>query len=129
MAAGQNAILAFQDAGNEIIQRQTRITALPKTVGFPVREVWALQPRFEIIQGGRPFRLIGHPRFRAAYDFLVLRAMTGEADPALADWWTRFQTASEAEQKSMIRSGGHSAPRNRTRRRPRKKPTQHAPGA
>ena len=130
VASGQNAILAFQDAGNEIIQRQARIMALPKTVGFPVREVWSLQPRFETIQGGRPFRLLTHPRFRAAYDFLVLRAITGEADPALADWWTRFQTASESEQKSMIRSGSHSAPRNRTRRRrPRKKPTQHAPGA
>ena len=104
--------------------------ALPKTVGFPVREVWSLQPRFEMIQEGRAFRLLTHPRFRAAYDFLVLRATTGEADPALADWWTRFQTASESEQKSMIRSGAHSAPRNRTRRRrPRKKPTQHAPGA
>ena len=130
VASGQNAILAFQDAGNEIIQRQARIMALPKTVGFPVREVWSLQPRFEMIQEGRAFRLLTHPRFRAAYDFLVLRATTGEADPALADWWTRFQTASESEQKSMIRSGAHSAPRNRTRRRrPRKKPTQHAPGA
>ncbi|MFM8445539.1 MAG: polynucleotide adenylyltransferase PcnB [Methylococcus sp.] len=130
VASGQNAILAFQEAGNEIIQRQACIMALPKTVGFPVREVWSLQPRFEMIQGGRAFRLLGHPRFRAAYDFLVLRATTGEADPALADWWTHFQTASESEQKSMIRSGSHSAPRNRTRRRrPRKKPTQHAPGA
>ena len=89
-----------------------------------------MQPRFEMTQGGRAFRLLTHPKFRAAYDFLLLRAETGEADPALADWWTRFQSADEAEQKSMIRTGGgnrHSS-RNRTRkRRTRRKPNNNAP--
>jgi poly(A) polymerase len=87
-----------------------------------------MQPRFEMTQGGRPFRLLGHPRFRAAYDFLLLRAETGEADPALAEWWTRFQSANEAEQKSMVRGGQRSSTRTRTRkRRPRKKAPGHAP--
>jgi poly(A) polymerase len=76
-----------------------------------------LQPRFERIQGGRPFRLLTHPRFRAAYDFLVLRAETGEAEPSLAEWWTRFQNASEAEQKSMTRTGKRQSGRSRTRKR------------
>jgi len=104
--SGQNAILAYQDAGDEVIRRQLKWVAIPKSIALPAREVWALQPRFEMPQGGRAFRLLTHPKFRAAYDFLLLRAETGEADPSLADWWTRFQSADEAEQKSMIRSGG-----------------------
>ncbi len=122
IGGGQNAILAYQDAGNEVLQRQIRLIALPKSIGLPVRDVWALQPRFEQTEGGRPFRLLTHPKFRAAYDFLLLRAETGEADPALADWWTRFQSASEAEQRAMVRSGNRASTRNRSRRRrPRRK--------
>jgi poly(A) polymerase len=120
-AAGENAILAYQEASGEVISRQVRHTALPRSVGLPVRELWSLQPRLESTQGGRAFRLLSHPRFRAAYDFLVLRAETGEAEPALADWWTRFQSASEAEQKAMTRtghrtSGGRPKPRKRRNR-------------
>lgn len=124
IAGGMNSLLAYQEAGNEVITRQIRLMALPKSVSLPMREVWSLQPRFELTQGGRPFRLLGHPRFRAAYDFLVLRAETSEASPALADWWTRFQTATEAEQKTMVRSGSRVSSRSRTRkRRPRNKAT------
>lgn len=116
LGSGMSSLQAYQEAGNEIITRQLRHTALPRSIGLPMREVWSLQPRFEMTQGGRAFRLLGHPRFRAAYDFLVLRSETGEADPALADWWTRFQTATEAEQKSMIRTGSRAG-RTRTRKR------------
>lgn len=128
--SGQNAILAYQDAGDEVIRRQLKWIAIPKSIALPAREVWALQPRFEMTQGGRAFRLLTHPKFRAAYDFLLLRAETGEADPALADWWTRFQSADEAEQKSMIRtgSGNRHSSRNRTRkRRTRRKPNSNVP--
>lgn len=119
---GEDAILAFQEAAAEVIARQIRHTAFPRSVGQPMREVWMLQPRFERIKGIRPFRLLTHPRFRAAYDFLVLRAETGEADPALAEWWTTFQSASEAEQKAMTRDGSRrrsGRSRSRGRRRPR----------
>jgi poly(A) polymerase len=126
---GHNSILAFQDAGDEVIRRELKWVAIPKSIAMPAREVWALQPRFEMTQGARPFRLLTHPKFRAAYDFLVLRAETGEADPALAEWWTRFQEADEAGQKSMIRTqGNRNSSRNRTRkRRVRRKPSGNAP--
>jgi poly(A) polymerase len=117
---GQNEIIAFQEAASETISRQVHHTAIPKTVGIPMREIWSLQARFEKTQGVRPFRLLAHPRFRAAYDFLLLRAETGETEVELAEWWTRFQSASEAEQKAMTRSGlrpgGKSRPRRRRRR-------------
>ena len=120
--SGENGIIAFQIAASDVIGRQMRQTALPKSIALPMREVWSLQPRFDAIQGGRPYRLVSHPRFRAAYDFLLLRAQTGEADPQLAEWWTRFQAADEVEQKSMTSSGRRQPSRNRTRkRRPRSK--------
>lgn len=127
IAAGANELLSYQEAAGEILGRQVRHTAIPRVVGIPVRELWALQPRFTSTQGARPFRLLGHPRFRAAYDFLLLRAETGEAEPELAEWWTRFQAASETEQKSMTRTGKRPAGRSRPRkRRPRSKAARDA---
>ncbi|HYN78220.1 MAG TPA: polynucleotide adenylyltransferase PcnB, partial [Lamprocystis sp. (in: g-proteobacteria)] len=58
--------------------------------------------------------LVSHPRFRAAYDFLVLRAQSGEADPELADWWTQFQEADAGQRSTMLEG---SAKRKRPRRR------------
>ncbi|SMF93281.1 poly(A) polymerase [Methylomagnum ishizawai] len=117
IAGGQNPLLAYQDAAGEVIARQVQRIAIPRTLTLPIRELWSLQPRLENTTG-RAFRMLGHPRFRAAYDFLVLRAATGEADPDLADWWTRFQTASEAEQKAMTRTGRRQAS---ARSKPRKR--------
>lgn len=119
---GKDDIFAFQEVAGEVIARQVRHTAFPRSVGQPMREVWMLQPRFERIKGARPFRLLSHPRFRAAYDFLMLRAETGEADPELAHWWTSFQSADEATQKAMTRDGTRrrsSRSRSRGRRGPR----------
>ena len=120
--AGENEIFAYQEASAEVLNRQARSVAIPRAISLTMREVWMLQPRLERIQGSRPIKLLGHPRYRAAFDFLVLRAETGEADPELADWWAYFQTASEAEQKAMTREGGPPpAPgRSRRRRGPRK---------
>ncbi|MGY6215480.1 polynucleotide adenylyltransferase PcnB [Methylolobus aquaticus] len=120
---GANDIVAYQEAGADIVTKQIHQIAIPRSVSQPMRDIWALQPRFARLQGGRPFRLLTHPRFRAAYDFLVLRAESGEAEAALADWWTRFQDADEPEKKAMLREAdrgnGRSKPRRR-RHRPRK---------
>jgi poly(A) polymerase len=66
-----------------------------------MRDVWGLQPKFNARVGSKPSRLITHPRFRAGYDFLLLRAETGGADPELAEWWAKYQNASETEQRKM----------------------------
>lgn len=119
--SGEHETLAFQDAASEVLTRQVRSVAIPRAISLNMREVWTLQSRLEHTRGGRPFKLLEHPRFRAAYDFLLLRAETGEADANLADWWARFQTAPEAEQKAMTREGG--APRtSRKNGRRRRKP-------
>ena len=105
--------------------KQIKITALPRHVTQSMRDVWFLQNKFTRTVGSRPFRLLEQPKFRAAYDFLQLRAETGGADPTLVDWWTRFQSADEEQQQKMTTPGknGPSKPRSKSRRyRPRSKP-------
>ncbi|MGF1528938.1 MAG: polynucleotide adenylyltransferase PcnB [Candidatus Competibacterales bacterium] len=82
---------AGQGAAEAIIQEQIRATALPRRFSQPMREIWSLQPRFAMQSGKRPQRLMGHPRFRAALDFLLLRAEAGESEDLaeLVDWWQR----------------------------------------
>jgi poly(A) polymerase len=120
---GTNEIIAYQEASGEVVDRQMHQTAFPRSVGQPMREIWGLQPRFDRLTGNRPQRLVTHPRFRAAYDFLLLRAESGEADPALALWWTRFQGVDEDERKAMLREaerGTGATKRKRRRSRHRK---------
>jgi poly(A) polymerase len=101
MKAGEAEYVAYQEAASEVIARQVKSTALPRHISLAMREVWSLQPKFNLRVGSKPSRLITHPRFRAGYDFLLLRAETGGADPELADWWGRYQVASETEQRKM----------------------------
>ncbi len=103
-------------AAEEICARQHLRVAIPKRLSLPMREIWSLQPRLNQREGKRPQRLMTHPRFRAAYDFLMLRAQAGEADQDLADWWTRFQDADSDERVNMTEG---AAKRRRPRRRRR----------
>lgn len=101
MRTGQIAVTAIYQAASEVLARQQRQVFIPKRFTMQVREIWSLQQRFELRRGKHPLRLISHPRFRAAYDFLQLRAATGEADTALAEWWSRYQGANAPERETM----------------------------
>ena len=103
---GQNEAVAYQEAAREEIKRQVKNTSFPKRVSLAMNEVWILQARFNRRTGSRVLKLLAHPRFRAAYDFLLLRAETGGADPELAVWWTKFQEANQTEQEQMIKNSG-----------------------
>lgn len=99
---GYPPLPALSQAADEAIARQVAHTALPRRFSMPMREIWLLQPRFDARSGARVQRLLSHPRFRAAYDFLVLRAETCEPMlMPLSEWWTRAQqqpTDAAAEQ-------------------------------
>ena len=85
--------VAEAQAAEEVLARQQRRIAIPKRFSLPMREIWSLQPRLEDRRPGRAKRLLTHPRFRAAYDFLLLRAQAGEPGCAeLGEWWTKAQT-------------------------------------
>lgn len=119
-AEGLPVYQALQQAGDKVVAEQVRCVAIPRRFSTPMREIWTLQARFLNTKGKRPHRLLAHPRFRAAYDFLLLRAESGEADPELAVWWTGFQ-----EQQGLDPKGGSRQPSgNRRRRRPRKRPAK-----
>lgn len=126
IANGESETLAYQNAANEVLARQIKITALPRHITQSMRDVWFLQNKFSKTVGARPYRLLEQPKFRAAYDFLQLRAETGGADQELVDWWTRFQEADEAVRAQMTAPGkaGGGKPRKRSagRYRGRSKP-------
>jgi poly(A) polymerase len=114
-------------------EAQSRLT-IPKRFSLGVREMFALQPRLEHPRGRRALRVLEHPRFRAAYDLLLLRAQYGLAPDDKAKWWTRLQEVSVEERGRMAdelgREGGGPQPaRSRRRRRPRRRrpgPQAHA---
>lgn len=115
ISAGESPLLAYQAAANEVLNKQVKTLAIPKRFSQSMREVWLLQLRLQQCTGVKPFRLLAHPRFRAAYDFLVLRAQTGGADLELAQWWTKFQEVDESLQKKMARATGGTKPRGKKR--------------
>lgn len=111
-----------------LLDRQLKRISIPKRFSIPMREIWGLQARFPQRGGKRPQRLLTHPSFRAAYDFLLLRAEVGQADPELAQWWTQFQHASpEARVALPSVPGAEEGPKRRRRRRPRGKKPASAP--
>jgi poly(A) polymerase len=105
---------------------QSHVT-LPKRFSLGMREMFALQPRLEHPRGRRALRVLEHPRFRAAYDLLLLRAEFGLASTEIAQWWTRIQEVSAEERGRMAdaltgqaqRTDG--APRRGGRRRRRRR--------
>jgi poly(A) polymerase len=117
-AEGQNAAQALQHAGSQIIAEQAKVMAMPKRYSLPMREIWMLQLRLERKGGKRSLRILSHPRFRAAYDFLLLRAEAGEVDRELGEWWTDFQEM-HPEQREKAVTNTRPA-RKRRRRRPRR---------
>ncbi|WP_017925774.1 polynucleotide adenylyltransferase PcnB [Thioalkalivibrio sp. HL-Eb18] len=118
---GEQEIPAWQQAMAEVLDRQVKTVSIPKRFSLIVREIWELQARLERARGGRALRLLTHPRFRAGYDFLCLRARAGDADPELCRWWTEFQEKDEGEQKQMAGGGGKGKSRARRGGRRRKR--------
>ncbi|HQR51947.1 MAG TPA: polynucleotide adenylyltransferase PcnB [Burkholderiales bacterium] len=117
-ASGMKPIPALHDAMEQVVSQQSEKLAIPRRLAAPMKELWAMQPRFEARSGRRPHALLAHERFRAGYDFLLLRCESGEVDAELGDWWTRFQDASDEERGSMLLPNTGKGTR---RRRPRRK--------
>jgi poly(A) polymerase len=116
---GMPPLPALQEAAHELIVEQCRRTAVPKRFTIPVREIWDMQERLPRRHGKRADVLLENPRFRAGYDFLLLREQAGERTNGLGDWWTRYQDASDTERRGMIRqlsSNDSASPAKKKRR-------------
>lgn len=111
---------ALEKAMSQIITEQNKVIGIPKRFTQVMREIWLLQFRFSKRFGTRAPHLLQHPRFRAAYDFLALRALAGDESMELAQWWTSFQEVSETEREKMIADLGVQSPKKpRKRRKPK----------
>ncbi len=120
-ASGEHRIPALNSAIDEALDAQTEKLSIQRRFVSDMREIWGLQPRFERRTGRTAFRLVEHLRFRAGYDFLLLRAAADEVPAELADWWTRFWHAGEAERERLVEEAAQAgvaegAPRKRRRR-------------
>jgi poly(A) polymerase len=98
------------DAVDSVMRDIYRRVAVHRRFILGVRDMFALQPRLEAPRGRRALRTLEHPRFRAAFDLLQLRAEFGMADRALVDWWNRLQSASPEQRAAMSEALGRSAP-------------------
>ena len=121
VARGEHSIPALSVAIDSVLDDQGGRLAIQKRFTSDMREIWMMQPRFERRSGRTPFSLLEHVRFRAGYDFLLLRCEAGEAPAELGEWWTDFiEGDTEARQALLARapsSSGGGAKRTRSRRR------------
>jgi poly(A) polymerase len=99
---GEHVMPALQDAIDDAFNAKIGDVSGRGKLGTDMREIWTMQPRFEKRVGSSPYSLLDQPRFRAGFDFLRLRAQTGEVDTALAEWWEKFSTAYDDERHAMI---------------------------
>ncbi|GGX85401.1 poly(A) polymerase I [Litchfieldella qijiaojingensis] len=123
-AEGMPPIPALQAASQQAVSRQLQHISIPKRFSLPMRDIWDLQLRLPKRRGKRAIQTREHPRFRAAYDFLLLREEAGEIDPGLGQWWNAFQNADDHEQHRMLGKLDGSDPSgadNGRKRRPRKR--------
>src|SRR5256885_5792454 len=116
-ARGERSIPALESAMDDVLETQCAKLAITRKLTATMREVWAMQPRFEQRSGQRAYRLFEAPRFRMAYDFLALRAASGEVPANLATWWRAFQSADPEARKSMLLPDTGTSKRRRRRRK------------
>ena len=125
-AGGELAIPALHLAADDVLESQTEKLALQRKIGSDMREIWAMQPRFERRNGKAPYKLMEHLRFRASYDFLQLRCASGEIDEEIGLWWKNFIDADPNQREVQISTAARvdSDKKPRARRGRRRRPGQ-----
>ncbi len=118
---GQPSTPALHSAMHDALDAQRGTLAIPRRFDATMKELWLLQPRFLQRGGTRPFRLLEHPRFRAAFDFFELRAQAGDAPLEAAEWWARFQDVEGGERERMLHAD--DGPKKKRRRRGKRRPS------
>jgi poly(A) polymerase len=120
-AAGEPPIPALHLAADDVLTAQTDKLALQRRIASDMRDIWAMQPRFDRRVGKSPYKLLEHPRLRAGYDFLLLRCASGEIDSEIGEWWTDFMAADGAGREDLLarkpKVEGDAPARKRARRR------------
>jgi poly(A) polymerase len=120
--AGAHAVPALQEAIDAVFDARIGDVSGRGKLAADMREIWLMQPRFERRSGAGAHSMVEQPRYRAAYDFLRLRADTGEIDPELAEWWEDFALGSPEDREALI-----AAVRGTQRHAPRRVAARPAP--
>jgi poly(A) polymerase len=126
-ARGMHLMPALFEAMDQVLQVQSEKLAIPRRYGGDMKEIWALQARLLNRSGRRPFQLLEHLKFRAAFDFLLLRCESGELEAEIGDWWKKFAHADEVARAGMLHKDAPAAATKRRRRRRRKPADGAAP--
>jgi poly(A) polymerase len=130
LTEGMPAMPALQQAGQRVITRQCDRTAIPRFTAQTIRDIWEMQPRLEQPRPRQVEAMIEQQRFRAAYDFLVLREEAEEETGGMGSWWTRYQEADPGLRAEMLRAlekEGSGGSRRTRRRAPRKRRPNSSP--
>ena len=115
---GERPIPALFIAMDEVLDTQAEKLAITRRIAGDIKDIWAIQPRFEARAGKKPYALIEQPRFKAGLDFLLLRAESGEVPQELAGWWERFLFAEGEERAEMLLPETAEKKKRRRRRKP-----------
>jgi len=100
----KHSIAGLNQAIDEVIEKQIKLFPIHKRFTITMKEIWRLQPRFENQSPKKIYRLLLHPRFRAAYDFMLLRCQSNELDHSIGIWWTNFIDADHHEKSLMVKA-------------------------
>jgi len=119
LARGMGESQTFSAAAEAVVSGQSRRVSIPRRFQTPMREMWMLQERLVKRAPRRSIRLLQHPRFRAAYDFLLLRAEAGDVDAELASWWTELVHADDEAREEIIDRLSRGRRQFKRRRKPK----------
>ncbi len=100
----KHSIAGLNQAIDEVIENQIKLFPIHKRFTITMKEIWRLQPRFENQSPKKIYRLLLHPRFRAAYDFMLLRCESNQLDKNIGIWWTTFIDADHHEKSLMVKN-------------------------
>jgi len=123
MEQGQSEQDAIINAAQIILQKQAKFVSIPRRITAFMHEVWILQPRLTRKKDKRAMSAFMHPRFRASFDFLILRAEIGENVEESVTWWTDFQNMDEKDRPQRLKHSHNGRYRKGSRRR--KRHTKH----
>ena len=120
-AAGEYPIPALHLAADDVLNTQTDKLALQRKIASDMRDIWAMQPRFDRRVGKTPYKLLEHLRLRAGYDFLLLRCASGEIDSEIGEWWTEFIAGDGAEREELLTKKPVATNEGPAKKRPRRR--------
>lgn len=108
---GMSRIAALHEAAVEVLETECHTLSIQRRFQNDMHDVWLMQARLERRTGKTAFSVINHPRYRASYDFLLLRSQIGEAPEALPQWWESFVGADTSTRREMVRVAQEEARR------------------